>query len=106
MSWRQFFDVLGLPIQDWSAVWPRNEQAIAEDRDARLSNRYHKVYAAMLRRRRAIESLKLQIERGPAVEFEGCRRRIQRHEARYQILLSRMARIKQKQRACQTVAFQ
>ena len=96
MSWRQFFDVLGLPIRDWSDVWPRDEQAIAEDRDARLSNRYHKVYAAMLRRRRAIESLKLQIERGPAVEFEGCRRRIQRHEERYQILLSRMARIKRK----------
>jgi hypothetical protein len=104
MSWRQFFDVLGLPIQDWNDVWPRDEPAVAEDRKARLSRKFQKVYAAMVRRRRAIESLKLQIEREPAAEFEGCRRRIQRHEGRYQILLTKMARIKRKLRASEPTA--
>lgn len=96
MSWRQFFDVLGLPVQDWDDIWPRDEQAIAEARQARLSKKFQKVYTAMIRRREAIEYLRLQIQRGPAEAAQLYRRRIERHEARYRILLSRMARIKEK----------
>jgi hypothetical protein len=94
MSWRNFFDVFGLPIQDWNDVWPNDEQDIERERRARLLNQFQKIYAAMLRRRQAIESLKLQIEKVGDQDMEDSRRRIQRHEARYQILLGKMKRIK------------
>ncbi len=94
MSWRQFFDVLGLPIQDWNDVWPKDEQDIERERQARLSQRFQKIYSAMLRRRQAIESLKQQIENGRDEEMADGRRRIQRHEQRYQVLLAKMKRIR------------
>ena len=99
MSWRQFFDVLGLPIPDLCDAWP-------EDPQARLKKKFERTYFVLVRRRLAIERLRLNIERAvrqmgdlnqdTRLSLEQNRRQLQRREANYQLLLKRMARTKRK----------
>jgi hypothetical protein len=100
MSWRQFFDVLGLPIPDVREAWP-------EDPLASLKKKFERTYCALVRRRRAIESLRLKIEcderrmgtmtEDARLSLARRRQQLQRREADYEHLLARMARIKRKQ---------
>jgi hypothetical protein len=101
MSWQQFFDVLGLPIQDLRAAWP--EEPRLEDRAARTKKKFDRIYSALVQRRRAIESLRLDIERDERrksddafLRIERNRRQLLRRESNYQLLLARMARTKRK----------
>ena len=101
MSWRQFFDVLGLPIRELNDVWP--EEPRLEDQLALTKNKFNRIYGALIRRRRAIDGLRLEIERDERrlsddafLRLERNRRQLVRRETNYQLLLTRMARTKRK----------
>ena len=104
MSWRQFFDVLGLPSTNCGSLAAR---AAAGRRLARAKMNFQRIYQALVRRRRAIESLRHEIQRDETrsshhfdVELNSRitrnRRRLQKREGNYQLLLTRMARSKRR----------
>jgi hypothetical protein len=105
MSWRQFFDVLGLPIDELRKAWP--QELRPEDQLARARKNFHRIYDALVRRRRAIESLRHEIQKDEMrsrrhfdneldLRIACNRRRLHQREANYQRLLARMARSKRR----------
>src|SRR5262245_61112758 len=105
MSWRQFFDVLGLPIDELRSAWPQEQRP--EDELARARNNFQRIYQALLQRRRSIESLRHEIRQDETrsrhhfdnelnLRIARNRRRLQNREEKYQHLLTRMARSKRR----------
>lgn len=105
MSWRQFFDVLGLPIDELRNAWPRELRP--DDQLARARKNFQRIYQALLRRRRAIESLRHEIHQDETrsrhhfddklnLRIARNRRQLHHREENYQQLLTRMARSKRR----------
>jgi hypothetical protein len=118
MSMREIFDLLGLPIEDWRGLWPDDPLSRLNAKAARLSNKLQRIYQALIRRRCRIEYWRQEIERyerylrrlavctailGNDSEginlvtevhrrLERSRRIVEKHEARYQFLLTQHSR--------------
>ena len=83
-----FFDMLGL-----DDPWPKDRVADLEKKAARIKDFMQRIGEAMVRCRCKIERLRQKVESSPS---DHGRRMLEVFEARYQQLLSRMGKAKQK----------
>jgi hypothetical protein len=90
MFLKQFFDVLGLPIQSTDDLWPEDLFARRQARIARLMVRLKKCQRALVRRRRLIEKLREKTAHYPRrPRHEAYVNSLQEHERLYRLQLSK-----------------
>ena len=100
MFMRQFFEVLGLPIQDAQDLWPDDLATRLHEKSTRLRKRLQRGYLALVRCRRRIEVLRHGAGRGRIESIATANianARLNRLECRYLSILERVMRLKQKQ---------